>query len=50
MTEEILNDELSEIALETVTSTEKPIAAAILPVIAWLRAIVFVIIGAIVCK
>lgn len=47
MTEAIFDDELSEVALEQVASEGKPEINIILPVIQWLRAIVFVIIGAI---
>ena len=43
------DDELSEIALEQVVSENKEISM-IIPVIQWLRAVVFVLLGAILCK
>lgn len=42
-------NELSEIALEQVASESKEIGIMI-PVIQWLRAIIFVLLGAILCK
>ena len=50
MSEAIFDDELSEVALEQVASEGKQEINVLLPVIHWLRAFVFVIIGAILCK
>ena len=44
------DEELSDIAMEQVAEDRKQELGMMLPVIQWLRAVVFVLLGAILCK
>ena len=46
----VFDEELSDIAMEQVAEDGKQELGMVLPVIQWLRAVVFVLLGAILCK